>query len=69
MDNKMTLIKERFANDQTDNEVDGITIIIDGKIKEAFDIILNMSPDYKDYTEVVRDAIIYGTKHIIESNK
>lgn len=34
------MLIEKFQNDKTGQEVDGIIIIIDGKIKEIFDTII-----------------------------
>lgn len=61
------MLSEKFVNGETGQEVEGITIIIDGKFKQALDIILNQKAEYTSYTEVMRDVIFNGTSQIIES--
>ncbi|AEV69065.1 hypothetical protein [Acetivibrio clariflavus] len=65
----LTMLIEKFQNDKTGQEVDGITIIIDGKIKEIFDTIILKSGKYENYSEVLRDAIFMGINEITSSLK
>jgi len=67
-DNIITLINDVFTNKDTGENVDGVTIIIDGKLKEVFDLILLKKKEYHNYTEILRDALINGINNIIESN-
>lgn len=69
MSNHLTLIKDTFQNGDTGAQVEGITLIVDGKIKEVFDTILAKSQSYKDYTEIMRDVIFKGLNAIIEETK
>lgn len=39
-DDKMTLITEEFEKDKTGEKVGGITVIVDGKLKEVMDLLL-----------------------------
>ncbi len=66
---KLVLIKDSFQKGETDEFVDGITVIIDGKVKEVFDLIIQKNKKYNDYTEVLRDAIFEGVNNIIKSTK
>lgn len=50
-----------------DNE--GLTIIIDGKLKEMFDIIINKTGKYEDYTGLMSNVILNGINKIIEENR
>lgn len=68
-DNKMTLISEKFKASDSEAEVDGITIIIDGKLKEVFDIIIKKHNKYYDYNSVLSDAIFMGINEIIKSGE
>ena len=65
----LTLLAEKFQNDKTGKEVDGITVIIDGKVKEIFDAIILKSENYENYSEVLRDAIFMGVNEITNSLK
>ena len=54
--NTVTILNEEFENDKTGEKVQGITIIVDGKLKEVLDLLMKNNPDYKNYTEIVRDV-------------
>ena len=57
MDNNTVIIlNEEFENDKTGEKVQGITIIVEGKLKEVLDLLMKNNPNYKNYTEIVRDA-------------
>ncbi|PRS18849.1 hypothetical protein C6W27_03035 [Bacillus paralicheniformis] len=57
---KVTMLNEEFVNDQTGEKVEGITIIIDGQLKQVLDIIKAKSDSYENYTEIIRDAVFEG---------
>ncbi len=48
---------------------EGLTIIIDGKLKEMFDIIINKTGKYEDYTGLMSNVILNGINKIIEENR
>lgn len=68
-DNKMTLITEEFENDTTGKKVEGITVIVDGKLKEVMDLILLKNDNYANYTEVIKDALFKGINELIKECK
>ncbi|MEK4407076.1 hypothetical protein MKZ26_22160 [Sporosarcina sp. FSL K6-6792] len=53
-DNKLNLLNEKFINGETDQEVEGITIMINGKFKQALVIIRTNITEYSNYSEVMR---------------
>lgn len=66
MDNsKVTILNEEFQNDKTGEKVQGITIIIDGKLKEVLDVFMKNNSDYKSYAEIVQDAFFKGINIMI----
>lgn len=67
--NTVTIMNEEFENDKTGEKVQGITIIIDGKLKEVVDLLMKNNTNYKDYTEVVRDAFFEGINSMIMEQK
>lgn len=70
MDNNIvTILNEEFENDKTGEKVQGITIIMDGKLKEVLDLLMKKNPLYKNYTEMVRDALFSGINSMIDENK
>lgn len=68
-DNKLRLLNEKFVNGETGEEVEGITIMIDGQFKQVLDILIANSPDYSSYHEMIRDIIFAGTSQLMESIK
>ncbi len=69
MDNedRLHMLIDKFTHEKTGDEVDGITIIIDGKIKEVLDGIMNSNPDkYDGYPEVLRDVIFAGISDLLQ---
>lgn len=42
---------------------------MDGKLKEVFDLLMKKNPHYKNYTEMVRDALFSGINSMIDENK
>lgn len=70
MDNNIvTILNEEFENDKTGEKVQGITIIVDGKLKEIVDLLMKNNPNYKNYTEIVRDAFFKGINSMIMDQK
>lgn len=67
--NTVTILNEEFENDKTGKKVQGITIIVDGKLKEVVDLLMKNNPNYKNYTEIVRDAFFNGINLMIEESK
>ena len=67
--NTVTILNEEFEKDKTGEKVQGITIIVDGKLKEVLDLLMKNNPDYKNYTEIVRDAFFDGINSMIREHK
>lgn len=67
--NTVTILNEEFENDKTGEKVQWITIIVDGKLKEVLDLLMKNNPDYKNYTEIVRDAFFDGINSMIREHK
>lgn len=67
--NTVTILNEEFENDKTGEKVQGVTIIMDGKLKEVVDLLMKNNPNYKNYTEVVRDAFFRGINTMIMEQK
>lgn len=63
--NTVTILNEEFENDKTGEKVQGITIIVDGKLKEVVDLLMKNNPSYNNYTEIVRDAFFNGINSMI----
>lgn len=64
MNKKITILREDFEIEQTGETVEGITIIVDGLLKDFFEIILQRSSKYKNNLEIVQDALMKGLEGI-----
>ena len=64
MKKTISILSEEFENEKTGEKVEGITIMIDGMLKEFLDIIKIQNPQYKDNIGVVQDALMRGLEAI-----
>ncbi len=49
--NTVTILNEEFENDKTGEKVQGITIIVDGKLKEVVNLLMKNNPSSYIITE------------------
>lgn len=68
MEDKITFLSDEFQNGKTGELVQGVTIIIDGKLKEMLDMLIKNNDDYNEYTDIIRDALFSGINSIIKNN-
>lgn len=61
---KISLMREKFENEQTGKQVEGITIIIDGELEEFLGIIREKIPCYENNVEIIYNALIKGLEII-----
>lgn len=64
-ENVLTILNEEFENDKTGEKVQGLTIIIDGKLKQVMDIIIEKDSNFNNYSEIIKDALFDGINNII----
>lgn len=64
-ENVVTILNEEFENDKTGEKVQGLTIIVDGKLKQVMDIIIEKDENYNNYSEIVRDSLFDGMNNLI----
>lgn len=55
---------EEFENEKTGERVEGITIMVDGAIKELFEIIKREKVEYESNVSIVQDALMKGLEQI-----
>lgn len=60
MKKTISIITEEFENEQTGEVMEGITIIIDGVLKNVFDVLRDNNPKYINNVTIVHDAFIKG---------
>ena len=63
-ENKITLLNEEFENEKTGEKIQGITVIVDGKLKEVMNILITQNR-YDNYTEIVKEALFEGINVMI----
>ncbi|NMO94993.1 hypothetical protein HII30_04205 [Paenibacillus lemnae] len=56
-------------NEKTGEQVEGITIMIDGKLKDMLDIIIEKEEGYNNYTELVKELIFSGINQFVVKHK
>lgn len=64
MSDKITILKDSYEHSETGEEVDGLTLIVEGKVKDVFETLMKNN-QYNDYTEVMRDIVINGINKMI----
>ena len=60
---RLIILNDTFGKEGSDEEIAGLTILVDGTIKIAFDKIQVMR-QYDSYNEVLRDVIFEGLEKI-----
>ncbi|MCF0132039.1 MAG: hypothetical protein HUJ71_09905 [Pseudobutyrivibrio sp.] len=64
MDRKLTIISENFENEKTGERVEGVTIIVDGMLKQVLEIIINNGNQYDNNVSIISDALVKGLDEI-----
>ncbi|PWA08147.1 hypothetical protein DCC39_15280 [Pueribacillus theae] len=65
-DDVLTILAEKFQSGENGKEVDGLTLIIDGKVKDIFEIIKSKQ-GIEDNTEVFKQIVVGGINQIIRN--
>ena len=60
---RLIILNDTFGKEGSDEEIAGLTVLVDGTIKIAFDKIQAMR-QYDSYNEVLRDVIFEGLEKI-----
>lgn len=66
MNNKMRIISEEFTNETTGENITGLTLMLDGKIKQVFDIMVQKSGGTKTYLDIMQEALVSGINSQIQ---
>ena len=68
-DNKIVIFSEQYENEKSGEKVEGITILIDGGLKQMLDVIIQREKRYTNYSEVIRDLLFTGVEGFISKYK
>lgn len=66
MADQLTILTDDYTNKETGEEMEGLTVLMEGKVKELFDKILEDSNQYNDHTEIMRDVVIHGINEVLK---
>ena len=67
MKKTISMISEEFENEQTGEKVEGITIMIDGILKEFFNIMKIEQPSYENNLSIMQDLLMKGLESMRDS--
>ncbi|MDM5186316.1 hypothetical protein QUF99_02455 [Bacillus sp. DX4.1] len=65
---KLVILNETFKKEGSQEDIEGLTIMVDGVIKQVFDKIKS-DREYTSYNEVLRDVIFEGINDIIKNSE
>lgn len=54
----MRIVAEEFENTTTGEKVTGVTVMIDGKLRQVFDIMIAKSGYNKSYLEMLQEVLV-----------
>lgn len=60
MKKTISMISQEFVNEETNQTVEGVTIIIDGFFKEVVNVLRHKNPHYQTNLELINDALMKG---------
>lgn len=62
----ISMMVEEFENEKTGEKVEGITIMVDGILKEFVNIVKAKDSKYETTIDVIQDALMRGLEDIKE---
>ncbi|WP_418968679.1 hypothetical protein [Alloscardovia omnicolens] len=60
---KISMLIEQFENEVTGDTVEGITILVDGKLKDVIDILKNKLNQEKS-VHIIHEALLIGLEEL-----
>lgn len=64
---QLTILTDMYAEEGSDKEIEGLTVLVDGIMKQVFDQIKEKD-DYDNYSEVLRDVIFAGVNRLVKED-
>lgn len=64
MNDTITFMIDAYRNEKSGEEVPGVTVIIDGKLRQVMDIMIEKCDVYENYMDVARTAFCVGLEQI-----
>lgn len=69
MSDRINIVQESFKNGQTGEEVPGVTIIVDGKLRQMFDVLISKGKESNNYVEIVHEILIAGVDNLLQNGR
>ncbi len=61
----VTFLNDEFENSMTGEKVEGVTVIVDGKLHDIlYDILEKNQDKYSNITEIIKDALFMGIENL-----
>jgi hypothetical protein len=64
MDRKITILSDQFEAEGSQVPVEGVTVIIDGMLRQVVDVMIARKPEYSNTVDVIQDALMRGLESI-----
>lgn len=66
MSDKIHIMQESFRNGKTGEDVPGVTIIVDGKLREVLDVLIRRSSESEDYVQIMHEILLAGVNELMK---
>lgn len=66
MKKTISMMTEEFENEKTGEKIEGVTIMVDGILKEFVNIVKSKDSKYETTIDVIQDALMRGLEDIKE---
>ena len=69
MDDKIRIVSEQFEKEETGELVEGVSIIIDGVLRQGLDLFLQKFSEYDSYPDIMQDILLTGICDFMNKHK
>ena len=69
MGDTIRIISEKYENEKTGEIIDGITTMVDGKLRQVLDVLIQKEDKYNSYPEIMRDILFSGISDFMNKHK
>lgn len=69
MSEKIHIMQDMFKNGNTGEEVPGVTIIVDGTMRQMMDILISKSEKSNNYVEIMYEILVAGVDSLLQNGR
>lgn len=66
---KARFLVQNYKNEETGETVKGVTVMLDGMMKQLVDTLREVFPEYPDDVTLIKEALFRGINSMIEEAK